>query len=214
MIGSAYTNIRETPMTATMINPPGGIGETLQRLREFNRRIFGAPPEGESEILRRLRLLEEGQNAAAIENAKLQERLANLLRAQKQDQETIAKQANLIIMLQSTITSNQREMEGHTAQFLTFSDTIGALKQQNTDQHERMVIMRRTIEELQTKLAKMAEKLQELPILRHQNQELILAESVWRQYSTSLREQLVKAGLEPLDLPTIPTIPPYSEEAH
>lgn len=166
-----------------------------------------------TELATRMTLLEADQSAAKNEraelmaiNARLEERLTATADRFAQERLTTAKQVEIIIQLQSTIGSLQRTSEGHAAEFLNFSDTIGALKEQNRDQHQRMLVMRETIDNLQNKIAAMGEQLKELPSLRHRVQELLLSTEVWRRYAETLRHQLGEAA------PPLPIIPVIGED--
>ena len=150
-------------MTVWLASPPAPRSGLIDRIfSAWQGNLPPTPPsEGAlTELATRLTLLEAGQakadaeRAALIEtNARLEERLAATAERFAQERKTTTRQSEIIIQLQSTITSLQETSAGHTAEFLSFSDTIGALKEQNRDQHNRMLVMRKTIDNLQNKIA-------------------------------------------------------------
>lgn len=206
-------------MTVWLASPPAPRSGLIDRIfSAWQGNLPPTPPsEGAlTELATRLTLLEAGQakadaeRAALIEtNARLEERLAATAERFAQERKTTTRQSEIIIQLQSTITSLQETSAGHTAEFLSFSDTIGALKEQNRDQHNRMLVMRETIDNLRNKIAAMGEQLKELPSLRHRVQELLLSNEVWRRYAEELRHQM---GESAPPLPVIPAIPAIGED--
>lgn len=204
-------------MTVWYAQPPraarAGLIDRLWALWQGN--LPPEPPEASAitELVTRLTLVETGQAKADAErallieaNARLEERVKIADERWQRERVTTAQQAETIADLRSTLASLHKILESHTAEFLSFSDTIGALKEQNRDQHNRMLVMRETIDALQSKLAAMAEQLREVPGLRHRVQELILMAEVWRRYAEELRHQLGDAA------PPLPVIPAIGED--
>lgn len=196
-------------MTVWYAQPPRSRPAILDRLWTlWQGNIPPDPPSPSAitELVTRLTLVEAQQTRNVETINALSGRVEGLVIENARLDAVVRAKDERIAYMQSSLDSNAREREGYTARFMSYDSMIGGLQYQNEDQHNRMLVMRGTIDGLQEQIAKMSTRIKELPSLRHRVQELLLSNEVWRRYAEELRHQMGESA------PPLPVIPAIGED--